>query len=286
MSYPAFSVDVEFVWGFQARIVGLSKTSPSFHYPPPTTLLGALSCSIARDLRLGEKSGSDLITQLGRNILAIGVRPINCVPLVYEDLSRIIAVKMGEKLYPRPDNLAGSYDSPARGKTSMVSLNGDAPRLRFSLVLKSNSIEFEGEKVAIKEEHFWKIHRLGSKESRVSVVDVKRLEAESHQGRGISYYGFPVFKDVKPIEEIMGKWTYEVYINPRKIGARLNPQKEEWKGPFPDYMENAIPYRVPIMVSKANPPKFLVEAKDEASLYKVGDEILVGWAYDRTGNKT
>ncbi|MEM0017938.1 MAG: type I-A CRISPR-associated protein Cas5a [Candidatus Korarchaeum sp.] len=274
MSYPAFIVDLEFVWGFQARIVGLSKTSPSFHYPPPTTFLGALGHSIARELGVGESSGGEIIARLGRKLLALGVRPVNCVPLVYEDLSRILAVKVTSGvLYPDPRNLAGSYDSPARGKTAMMSLDDKAPTLRFALIFKEDFMDFNGKSVKIGEDHFWKIHRIGSKESRVSVVNVERLEARLSQKKVSStYYSFPVSKYVTPKEEIQSKWLYEVYIDPRSVSYTSR------ENPFLSYSGGRLlPYRIPIMVSRFDPPEYMLEVMAPV-LYELEGEVIVGWS--------
>jgi len=274
--YPAFLVDIEFVWGFQARIVGLSRTSPSFHYPPPTTFLGALSQSIARELGIGEHDGKELISLIGRNVLALGVRPINCVPLTYEDINRIIAVRVlhGREHYPEPSDLAGSYDSPARGKTIMMSLDNEAPKIRVSIVMKKDYVDFKGRTINITEDHFWRIHRLGSKESRVSVVNVEKEEAEIFQQRKVlSHSSFPFLDGVAPIEEIRRKWIYEVYIDPRQASY------SDKSNPYLNYMEGRaiVPYRIPLMTVRSEPPEILVEVKGEAAAYKVGDEFVVGW---------
>jgi len=273
--YPAFLVDIEFVWGFQARIVGLSRTSPSFHYPPPTTFLGALSQSIARELGIGEHDGKELISLIGRNVLALGVRPINCVPLTYEDINRIIAVKVTGKVhYPEPSDLAGSYDSPARGKTIMMSLDNEAPKIRVSIVMKKDYVDFKGRTINITEDHFWRIHRLGSKESRVSVVNVEKKEAEIFQQRKVlSHSSFPFLNGVALIEEIRRKWIYEVYIDPRQASY------SDKSNPYLSYMEGRaiVPYRIPLMTVRSEPPEILVEVNGEAAAYKVGDEFVVGW---------
>jgi len=273
--YPAFLVDIEFVWGFQARIVGLSRTSPSFHYPPPTTFLGALSQSIARELGIGEHDGKELISLIGRNVLALGVRPINCVPLTYEDINRIIAVKVTGKVhYPEPSDLAGSYDSPARGKTIMMSLDNEAPKIRVSIVMKKDYVDFKGRTINMTEDHFWRIHRLGSKESRVSVVNVEKKEAEIFQQRKVlSHSSFPFLNGVALIEEIRRKWIYEVYIDPRQASY------SDKSNPYLSYMEGRaiVPYRIPLMTVRSEPPEILVEVKGEAAAYKIGDEFVVGW---------
>ncbi|MGC8933473.1 MAG: type I-A CRISPR-associated protein Cas5a [Candidatus Methanodesulfokora sp.] len=270
----AFSADLEFVWGFQARAAGLSKTPPSFYYPPPTTFLGALAESIARKIGIGESAGREMITALSRNVLAVGIRPINCVPLKYEDINKIIAVKWTSGvLHPSPGDLAGSYDSPARGKTVMMSLDDSSPALRIIVVLKKDEIELRGRKVRIEEDHLWGIHRLGSKESRISVVDVKRQDAKAEEGRTTSKCSFPVMEGIKLLEELQRKWLYEVYVNPREViyGREGSPALMYIEG------RSLIPFRIPIMVTRAGQPEFAVEVKSPAAFYRVGEDVVIGW---------
>lgn len=275
MKTSAFIVDVEFVWGFQARIAGLSKTSPSFYYPPPTTFLGALGESIARKLGLGESAGRGIISSLGRDLLALGIRPINCVPIKYEDINKIIAVKVTSGvLYPDPKNITSSYDSPARGKTVIVSLDENSPTLRFLLVFKKDKIDLGGKTLELDESHFWRIHRLGSKESRVSVIDVRRVDGISpEEGRIYSKYSFPVMKGVQPLEELQRKWLYEAYINPRDVGyaERVNPVLTYMEG------RSLIPFRIPILAVRTEEPEFIVEVREPAAYYKVDGEVVIGW---------
>jgi len=163
----AFIADYEFSWGFQARIAGLSKTSPSFHYPPPTTFLGALAETVAKDLAIPESKGRNLMAKISDNLLAIGFRPLNCIPIKYSDINRILSIRIsGEAgLCPNPQDLKKSFDSPARGKTILCSTDGEAPKIRWFLVFKDNSFDLDGKRVKIDESNFWKMHRVGSKES-------------------------------------------------------------------------------------------------------------------------
>jgi len=264
-----FIVDVEFVWGFQARIVGLSKTSPSFYYPPPTTFLGALAEVIAKDKRIGEKEGRKIMTQLSQNLLAIGVRPINCKPIKYEDLNRIIAVKITSGiLYPTPKDLTRSFDSPARGKTILSSF-GDAPKLRWFLVFKDDRID----DVSLSKDIFWKIHRIGSKESVVSVIDVKLVKELEviKEDRVETTYSFPVKGGVNiEKEETERNWVYEVYINP--FNVKDNPVR--------DYIEgrNILPFKVPILNTPHDEYFCRVKIEGDAAAYKFGDEVVIGWS--------
>ncbi len=269
-----FIVDTEFVWGFQARIVGLSKTSPSFYYPPPTTFLGALAEVIAKTEGIGEKEGKKIIPKLSENLLAIGVRPINCVPIKYEDLNRIITVKITSgTLYPNPKDLTKSFDSPARGKTILSSLDDDAPAIRWFLVFKSNKIKFNGNELSLSEEHLWKIHRLGSKESRVSVSDVLRAdELDVKDRNAVTNYSFPVTKSITVVDS-RGSWEYEVYVNPFDI-----KRYDEKENPVTNYTagRKMLPFRIPILQTLRQ-PMCRVELIDNAIAYKFEDEVVVGW---------
>ena len=275
-----FIVDIEFVWGFQARIVGLSKTSPSFYYPPPTTFLGALAEVIAKDEGVGEKEGKKIIPKLSENLLAIGVKPINCIPIKYEDLNRIIMIsrKMSKKLgknilFPHPRDLDASFDSPARGKTILSSLDDDAPTIRWFLVFKSNKIKFNGDEVLLSEEHFWKIHRLGSKESRVSVIDVLRLDKLDVKDKNVvTNYSFPVTKSITVVDG-RGNWEYEVYVNPFEV-----KRYDEKENPVTNYTagKKILPFKVPILQTLRQ-PRCRIELTDNAIAYKFEDEVVVGW---------
>jgi len=275
MNASAFIVDVEFVWGFQTRIAGLSKTSPSFYYPPPTTFLGALGESIARKLGVGESAGREIIASLGKDLLALGIKPINCVPLKYEDINKIIAVKVTSGVpCPDPKNMASSYDSPARGKTVMASLDENSPTLRFLLIFRKDKIDFREKTLELDESYFWRIHRLGSKESRVSVIDVKRKDGiNAEEGKITSKCSFPVMKGVQPLEELQRRWFYEAYINPRDI------EYAERANPVLTYMEgrSLIPFRIPILVTRTEEPVFIVEVREPAAYYRVDGEVVIGW---------
>ncbi len=267
-----FIVDTEFVWGFQARVVGLSKTSPSFYYPPPTTFLGALAEVIAKAESIGEKNGKKIIPELSKNLLAIGVRPINCIPIKYEDLNRVIAVKITSgTLYPDPKDLVKSFDSPARGKTILSSLDDNAPMIRWFLVFKE--IELNGN-LSLSEEHFWKIHRLGSKESRVSVVDVFIAdELDVKDKNAVTNYSFPAVKSITVVDS-GGNWEYEVYVNPFEV-----KRYDEVENPVTNYISGRkiLPFKIPILQTLLRQPMCRVELTDKAVAYRFGDEVVIGW---------
>lgn len=279
-----YVVDVEFVWGFQARIAGLSKTSPSFYYPPPTTFLGALAEVIAKDCEVGESKGREIIPRLSENLLAIGWRPINCTPIKYSDINRIITIrKVGARdresgksigiLTPHPLYLDKSFDSPARGKTILSTLDGSAPKIRWFLVFKDDRLEFNGDEIGIDADLFWRIHRLGSKESRVSVIDVEKADIEVIKDRAITNYSFPIEDGISPAMIKRGEWESEVYINPFEIRAYSDKEN-----PVINYMtgKKTLPFRIPILTTVLSQPEYVVEFNEGFAAYKFGKEEVVG----------
>ncbi|MEM4175947.1 MAG: type I-A CRISPR-associated protein Cas5a [Nitrososphaeria archaeon] len=267
-----YILDIEFTWGFQAKIVGLSKTSPSFYYPPPTTILGAIAESIAKEHNVSEFKGKEIIPKLSENLLAIGIRPVNCVPIKYEDLNRIISLKITSgKLYPDPKNLRASFDSPATGKTIFSVFDDNPPTLRFFLVFKKKEIYLNSEPVKLNEDIFWKLHRIGSKESIVSVSYVKELleqELAFSEGKIDTNYSFPAV-GVNLIKEIDKRWDVENYIDPFRIKAYI-PAKDYGFG------ENFVNYMIPIKVSLLSSPKYYVSLNEGFVCYKWNEEKVIG----------
>lgn len=263
--------DIEFSWGFQTRIAGLSKTSPSFYYPPPTTILGAISESIAKEYNIGELKGKEILVKLSENLLAIGLRPINCTPIKYEDLNRIISVKVTSgTLYPDPKNLTKSFDSPAVGKTIFSVFDNNAPTLRIFLVLKSQELSLGGKNIVFKSDFLWGIHRIGSKEGVVSVSNVEYLsKVDIIKGDIETNYSFPRLHNLKLLKDIVKRWDLENYINPFSIKTHI---------PIKDYSlgENFTDYMIPIKVSAYSDPLYYVAVNGGVACYSFGDERVIG----------
>jgi CRISPR-associated protein Cas5a/b/c len=266
-----YLIDVEFIWGFQAKIIGLSKTSPSFYYPPPTTFLGALAEVIAKENQIGENKGREIIPKIAENLLAIGLRPINCVPLKCEDLNRIIALKLtGGEIYPDPRNLRSSFDSPASGKTIFSTYNYEAPIIRWFLVFKNETFNLNNKTIKLDENIFWKIHRLGSRESLVSCSNVKRVKVEVIHENAFTKYSFPLLRDLILKKEIEGRWEKEVYIDPFRIKSYI---------PLKSYIfsENLITYFIPMKASPLSEPEYHIELRKGIVSYSYKDEeVTVG----------
>jgi len=278
----AYIVDVEFLWGFQANVIGLSKTPPSFYYPPPTTFLGALAEALAKHYRLGEEKGKELILKISQNLLAIGVKPVNCFPIKYGDINRLVTIRrVGVKdkvtgrdkgiLAPHPEYLEKSFDAPARGKTILVPLDDDPPKLKWFIVLRESTLRLNDSTIELSYDVFWKIHRLGSKESRVSVVNVVETEDFTiGKGGGITNYSFPLLKGVTPEFAFSESWEYEIYVRP--FGLKSYSE-------ITDYIvgKNTLPYLIPLKKTMLQEPKYRVKLSEELALYRVYEEAIVGY---------
>ncbi|MEM0083865.1 MAG: type I-A CRISPR-associated protein Cas5a [Candidatus Methanomethylicia archaeon] len=186
-----FLFDVEFNWGFQARIAGMSKTSPSYIFPPPTSILGALSEAYARRKGLSESKSVETMNRLSTKLLALSYKSLNAIPITFQDINKIIAIRIAAGVeYPSAKNVYGSFDAPARGKTFLSSIDGRTPTIRIMLVFKDD--------IDITSEDLWKIKRIGSKESMTSTVNV--IEENPKIVREppiITQYLFPVMEGLE-----------------------------------------------------------------------------------------
>lgn len=161
-----YLVDVEFMWGFQSGAAGMSKSPPSFLLPPPTTVLGAIAEAYARRKGLSESSASETMCRLAKNLLALSYKFLNAVPLAYQDLGRIVTIRIsGGIRYPSAQDPYGSFDAPARGRTILSTVDARPPLMRVFAVFEDTA--------DITADDLWKIRRIGTKESMVSVVNVE-----------------------------------------------------------------------------------------------------------------
>lgn len=264
--------DLEFVWGFQCKVVGLSKSSPSFYYPPPTTILGAIAEQIAKEYKIGEKRGKEIIPLLSANLLALGIKPLNCTPVKFSDINRLITLKVtGGVLYPRPDDIAGSFDAPAVGKTMLSPLEGEPPRLRAIVIFKDKTISLQSERIEIASDLIWRIHRIGSKESLVSVIDVRDFHPNKIEGDVDTEYSFPLLEGVTLLREDSPSWVRETVVNPFTIKSY-----DEKQNPFIDYLQgiNILQYMQPIKL--AVQPRYRVKLSPNSCGYKVDNEQVIG----------
>ena len=276
----AYKLRIEFTWGHQSRIIGLSKTNPSYYYPPPTTILGAIAEPLAKEYRLGENPENTrlLLSKLSSNLLAIGIKPVNAIPLKYMDLNRILAVRKRKETYPSAKSMKaieGSFDAPARGKTILSSLDYEPPKLDVLIVFKDKEIIYGGRKLSLSNHILWEIHRIGSKESLVSVIDVEESNNISiEEGITITNYSLPLGKGVKILEELGRKWVYEVYVDPHI----LDPSKTI----LDYYLEGTKlkTYMVPVKMSLSEEPSVKISVTKPMAIYSIkfshSEERIIG----------
>ncbi len=268
-----FLVDLEFVWGFQSKVAGYSKSSPAFTYPPPTTFLGAIAEVLAKKHSLGEQEGRSIIGALSSNLLAIGVRPLNCVPLRSLDMNKVIAIrKSGEGRYPNPRDPYRSFDAPAHGRTilSPVSSNREGPTLRYFLILGDNKIRVRGgERIRLEGEDLWEIHRLGSKESLLSVTNLETFIPNVREGRVTTSYSFPTGIGEIRLRDYQPRWILEKTINPFSASGY---------DPLTSYVfgQNLIDFYYPIIMSTERPPSYIIDVGGGAAYYEWGQEGVIG----------
>ena len=254
-----FLFDIEFTWGFQSRIVGMSKTSPSYSFPPPTTILGALAESYSKSRNLSESRGVQTMIELSREILAFGYRSLNAVPVSFQDINRVLALgSRGGISYPSTRDVYGSFDAPAKGKTLLSSVDDNPPRLR-SMIVFSDETDVNAEDI-------WKIRRIGTKESLVSIIDVVEKTPEVVKDTVKTNYSLPIVDNEIKIED-KGGFFIDLYFVP----LIRNPLAD---APSRLYLESkvikykiAIPYRDYYI--KVRLPSGYVG-------YKIDQEVVVG----------
>ncbi len=260
----AFIADVEFSWGHASRQIGLSKSPPSFLYPPSTTLIGALAASMSKREGWGESIGREIMGLLGSKLVAISVKPLNFVPIRFQDVNRIVAVKVTSGVtYPQPTGLTKSFDAPARGKTIFSTLDSRPPIMKMALIF--SDIHLKG--TSIEEDDFWRINRLGAKEALVSVVDVSSREIDGEKGEFFTSWSFPLLKGVNPLEEVRGEWIIESYLNPFSQNSYLKP----YSLVIGD--ADLLDFMVPKGMVKG---EYRVSIEKEALAFSLGEDVVIG----------
>ena len=258
-------VDIEFAWGYQCNVIGLSRSPTPYLYPPPSTFLGAIAESLAKKYGLGEDviMSSKVIKELSVNLCAIAFRPLNFVPTKSVSLERIIAIKItGGKLYPTPADITASFDAVKRGLTLASPLEDSSPTIRLIVVFKENTITINSKSIKLSDDIMWHMHRLGSRESIISVTSVYSTNnVRSYANSKIlTRYCFPEALGVKLLQA-SGIWKIESYVNPydlsRPVIFKIIEQKD------------LIPYRVPVLTSTIREPKSLVGFNGKWCAYEI-----------------
>ena len=258
-----FLVDVEFMWGFQCGVVGMSKSSPSFPLPPPTTVLGAIAEAYARRKGLSEGRVSDTMHRLARSTLVLSYKPLNAVSLCYQDLNRIVAFRMsGGVRYPSARDPYGSFDAPARGKTVLSTTDERPPTLRIFAVF--------GDSADVVADDLWRIKRIGAKEGLVSVVDVVEERPEVlRDGQVETDYLLPLTPEIERCLIDRGTSVELEFVPVHYLGAGELPVEQ--------YLKGRTLKHLAVVLSPPRPKeKIRVKLSTGCIGYKIGEEVAVG----------
>jgi len=238
----------------------MSKTSPSYSFPPPTTILGALAESYSKSRNLSEGRGVQTMIELSHEILALGYRSLNAVPVSFQDINRVLALgSRGGISYPSTRDVYGSFDAPAKGKTLLSSVDDNPPRLRSMIVFS--------DRTDVNAEDIWKIRRIGSKESLVSIIDIVEKTPEVVKDTVKTNYSLPIVDNEIKIEDKEG-FFIDLYFVPliRKRALADAPSRLYLESKVIKY-KIAIPYR-----------DYYIKVRLSSGYvgYKIDQEVVVG----------
>ncbi|BBG24971.1 CRISPR-associated protein Cas5 2 [Sulfuracidifex tepidarius] len=248
--------DVEYCWGFQARIAGMSKTSSSYLFPPPSTILGAIAESYNVRKGRSESESVSTVVKLSKEILSLTFKSLNAIPISFQDLNKVIAIRTsaGEE-YPSTVEVYKSFDAPARGKTILSSLDDSPPSLRVVLIVRDSDITVDD---------LWRIKRIGSKESLVSVTNVNEHDVKGVGKEFETDFAIPVLDEVEI--HSLGEFLYQFYV-PVDGGSLVD-------SPWKMYVESkTVKYMIGLPFRDY---KVAVKVKGKYTGYKVGEEVVMG----------
>jgi CRISPR-associated protein Cas5a/b/c len=206
----ALKIKAEYHWGFWIRSPGTSKYQSTTPIPPPTTLIGAIAFPLIKRgvLKLnGQQIMGETIKLEESNILspaAVLEKYIVCtsayldnIAIIWEDLSRYNTLLFQETTKDKEDEkLAGGRRYLMKYRTGALPVGkvfypGGVLTAAF-LIDKSMSKILDGNLESELEKSAWEITRVGSKESIVSVTDVKISEARLLKEKKVkTKYYFP-----------------------------------------------------------------------------------------------
>jgi CRISPR-associated protein Cas5a/b/c len=150
-------------------------------------------------------------------------------------------------------------------------LEGEPPRLRAIVIFKDKTISLQSERIEIASDLIWRIHRIGSKESLVSVIDVRDFHPNKIEGDVDTEYSFPLLEGVTLLREDSPSWVRETVVNPFTIKSY-----DEKQNPVIDYLQgiNILQYMQPIKL--AVQPRYRVKLSPNSCGYKVNNEQVIG----------
>ncbi len=203
-------VKAEYHWGFWIRSPGTSKYQSATPLPPPTTLIGALAYPLVKKgvLKLdGQQIKGETIKLEKNSILSPAMvieKYVVCasayldnIAIIWEDLSKYNTILFHETTKSEEDEiLAGGRRYTMKFRTGAIPVGKvfypsgvlTAAFLIDDSMSKVVDGNFENELVKAA----WEMTRIGSRESIISVIDVKLSEATPTKDRKLkTRYYFP-----------------------------------------------------------------------------------------------
>ncbi|MCE4605952.1 MAG: type I-A CRISPR-associated protein Cas5a [Desulfurococcales archaeon] len=266
-----YKLEVEFNWGFSASVPGLAKTNPTYSYPPLTTVLGAISEVVAKDYELGESKGIEVMKSLSRNLLGITYAAVNYIPVKYQDINKVIILKSGGG---KNAGLKVKTDAPARGKTIVSPLTIDNPPILIVIiVMEDENITCCNKQIRITPDILWRIHRIGSKESVVSVWKADRVNSLVIESSEIqTKYAFPLDATEYIGGGTPGSWEVIWQVDPYEPSSWMRSPATSYS-----FGQSLTPYMVPIRPHRATRALSVkLKVKQDVIVLDVDGEKIVG----------
>jgi len=169
-------------WGFSIRNPLASAASESYPVPPPTTIIGALGRVYCNEMGYAVKGGvsctRDFIeNEVSRDVRWVTYSLVDGGSMLYADIVRELRITYRQSKYRDPQKEfepQESFGVAAFGKSYAANA-----RFRIFLVLTNGANEDKWVKLG------WQIVNLGSKESIVSVINVKVKDLVRELGTSI-----------------------------------------------------------------------------------------------------
>lgn len=184
------NVEAHLHWGYSVKVPNTGKAQPSLNIPPPSTLIGAISLPIAKHRGTGETfvdEGKLIgVADLYRPIFKAAACRLIGKATYSEDINRYIIALF--------QNSARRFEQEYRFNAIPAGkVYGPNQKIRMVYLVDENSaLQILGEDWHAEiESAAYQISRIGSKESIVSVENVKLSDANTVRGKVSTSLYFP-----------------------------------------------------------------------------------------------
>ncbi|QXJ28805.1 CRISPR-associated protein Cas5 [Saccharolobus shibatae B12] len=240
-------------WGFSVRVPRTSAGGSSYIVPPITTILGALSRGYCTDYAVKNNVSctKEFIDKFSSDLFWVTYGTEEHMLMPYSDLLREERVPYRQSKNRSLDHVSDWFGVSAFGKVYCESVN-------FSILLLLNKENSEfWSKLG------WQIISLGTKESLVTITDVKVVDVEESSDEDIYtiYY--------IPAECLTNTEEFEVVNMPVKNVYELSSKPSI--GAFSNFL---VPRKTPFIGGKVKVKKSDVRG-DICKVYKMADKYVI-----------